>query len=279
MKVSRFGHFFFLLMLVLIIVSIVAFIKEGILKGALWLGVAAVCWFIGFYHDVRLLKRGKLFSEHNHKHINEKNLYKEPKEIINDVNTDIKKDQLSSNENRSGLYNIMYKDINNPAFNEIINNYSLDIKPYSMIADIMIEVAIDSALHLANANSLDLNKNIVHLFYDLYVALNSKLYHSDNDKASIITDGIHIKYFGQYSLTVVKTLFELRAIKEECFLVTFISMAKDPNFVQLLGSYFTYFLYKENAGITKASFNSATIIDILKNVTPKLKDNIIAILK
>lgn len=67
MKVSRFGQFFFLLALILLIESIAAFFKDGILIGALWLGAAVLCWFIGFYHDVRLGNRKQFSTRYGEK--------------------------------------------------------------------------------------------------------------------------------------------------------------------------------------------------------------------
>jgi hypothetical protein len=125
MNVSRFGHFFFLLALGSIVGSIIAFFKEGFLKGALWLGGAAVCWFIGFYHDLRLLKRGHQLSDLNRE---------------------------SVLKNTNDTYEIMFMDNNNPAFNELIHKYSMIIAPYSLIADKLIEEAIHSSVIFANAN-------------------------------------------------------------------------------------------------------------------------------
>jgi hypothetical protein len=108
------------------------------------------------------------------------------------------------------------------------------------------------------------------------LVLNSKLYHADNDKASIITDGMHIKYFGQPSSQIINTLFQLRAVKEECFMSTIFSLLskKDPHFMGVLGRFATYCLVSESFGITTSLSNSEILLNIITQRIPDIGNKI-----
>jgi len=111
------------------------------------------------------------------------------------------------------------------------------------------------------------------------LALNSKLYSTENDAASVIIDGIHIKYFGQPSIIVITSYIQLLAEKEKCFLVSFFTIFKTLDFARLLGIFSTYCLKEESVGATESSFNSTITMEIIKSVSEKLKNEIEAILK
>lgn len=70
---------------------------------------------------------------------------------------------------KSNLDEILIRDEDNQAFKYLIDNYSLNIKPFSRIADLLIEVAIVSALELSECNSKHTNKRIVHFFFMTYI--------------------------------------------------------------------------------------------------------------
>jgi hypothetical protein len=188
------------------------------------------------------------------------------------------KNNLYPNQ-RGHLYDILIEDENNPALHYLIDTYSLNVAPFSKVADLIIEVAIASALKLAEANSKKVNNNIIHFFYDLYLCLNSKLFSQDEGIASAIVDGMHIKYFGQPSLKVITSLFQLRAEKENCFLVSFFSIAKTPDFFRILGNFSAYYLSNESVGVTECLFNSEVILEIIKHVSEKLRNEIEVIIK
>lgn len=152
------------------------------------------------------------------------------------------------------------------------------MEPFSKIADLLIEVAIVSALELAELNSQRANDYLIHFFYDLYLALNSKLFSSDDDKASLLVDGMHIRFFGQPSLTVITSLFQLRAEKERCFLVSFFKIFEIADFPILLGSFSAYCLTDQGIGIAECLFNAEMILEIIKHVSPRLKNEIESIL-
>lgn len=177
------------------------------------------------------------------------------------------------------LYDILIEDENNPAFHYLLKTFSLNITPFSKIADLIIEVAIASALNLAEVNSTKVNSEIIHFFYDLYICLNSKLFSQDEDIASAIADGIHIKYFGEPSQKDITTLFQLEAENDYCFLVSFFSIAKTPNLFRLLGNFSTFILNNKSVEISRSLFNAETILGILKKVSGRLKNEIEVLIK
>jgi len=180
---------------------------------------------------------------------------------------------------RENLYKIFIKDDNNPAFHYLRDKYFLNVEPFSKIADLLIEVAIVSALELAELNSQKVNDYLIHFFYDLYLALNSILFSSDENRASAIIDGMHIKYFGQPSLKIITSYIQLLAAKENCFMVSFISIFKTTDFPRLLGSFSTYCLNGESVGATEGLFNAEMVLEIIKHISQRLKDEIESIMK
>lgn len=172
MQPSRFGHSFFLLAVAFILVSIVAFIKYGILKGALWLGAAAACWFIGFYHDVRLFKQGKLFSERYPEKFIEKEMHRDGTNGINKV--------------REGLFYYLLQEC------EVI--YPKDYT-YGLVAGIVNTVFSESPSNDKRKLFIESNDNVnnIKLIIDELIRPRQKL-------KQIITDAVWVQCILTYSM-------------------------------------------------------------------------------
>lgn len=89
---------------------------------------------------------------------------------------------------------------------------------------------------------------------------------------------MHIKYFGQPSLKVIKSYMQLLVEKENCFLVSFFSIFKTPDFAGLLGSFSSYCLNDRSVGAAEYLFNAEIILGIVKHVSEKLQNEIGSIL-
>ncbi|AKL94977.1 hypothetical protein CACET_c15280 [Clostridium aceticum] len=171
-------------------------------------------------------------------------------------------------------FGILVDDNKNPAFLYVKEKFGINIKSYSNVANIIYDCSFACSKQLADLNNLDINENLVHFLYDLLIVWNSGLILSeDNDLTSAILDGIHIKYFDQYSAIEIESIIQVIAEEETCYYKSFYSLLKQNNF-NLIGFLAAYSLY----GDINECYGNLSIkhqlMEMLKMVMPKLESEI-----
>lgn len=171
-------------------------------------------------------------------------------------------------------------DEENPPFEYLKEKYNLNIMPFSNIADQINEAAFVSAMELASmcSNTIKFkpNDHLAHFFFDLYLALNSDVFSSDNDIASAITDGIHFKYFGQPSLKVITTILQIWGEQpEKCFFISFFHVLNKKLPYRKLAIYAEYCIFDDmRLGLIDSSFLFKMIMALITEVSPRVKNKI-----
>ncbi len=173
-------------------------------------------------------------------------------------------------------------DCDNPAFNFLVDNYSLNISKLSNIADLLNILAKESAMQFAKKRrhwwrkSFGPNDYLVHYFFDLYMAFNYRLFFcNNNDINDLAINGIHLKYYGQASPKIVSTKMEMRVEKEKCLLVSFIPLLKMSDYPGRLASFAEYcWLDKFPDGIFENLKLAEQIMEIITNTSSFVKNEI-----
>ena len=112
----------------------------------------------------------------------------------------------------------------NPAFQYVRDEYSLDVATYIKSASMLHAHAHASADEFAPLISAQPTDTLVHFFFDWYLASVAdriqKRFPDNNDMFSAIVDGIHLEYYGDVSGTTVESILHLWAANQTCFLKT-----------------------------------------------------------
>lgn len=165
----------------------------------------------------------------------------------------------------------LFEDNLNPPFAYIAEKFSLNCNVLSQSSDIIISASIASAKKFGEATAIDINKNLIHFFFDLLLCLSSNNFASNNnDISSAIIDGIHFKYFGQPSQNKIGSSIELMAKKETCFLLSLIDLSKKDNFVRMV-AIFAFYAGTNNILDATTGLTIAELVFGLTNIIcPKL---------
>lgn len=166
----------------------------------------------------------------------------------------------------------------NPPFIYLKDKYSLKIDKYSEIADFLNSAAMATAKQFEEESSYRANDYLVHYFFDLYLSLNSGLFHQESDITSAIIDGIHFKYYGQPSQKIISSQIQLWAEKERCFLSSFFSILKEDDYPRLLAIFAYYCISEDGLGATEGLMLSKLILNLTKHIFSKLKTKVSNIL-
>jgi hypothetical protein len=166
----------------------------------------------------------------------------------------------------------------NPPFIYLKDKYSLNIDKYSEIADLLNSVAMATAKQFEEESLYGANDYLVHYFFDLYLSLNSGLFQQKSDIASTIIDGIHFKYYGQPSQSIISSQIQLWAEKERCFLSSFFSIFKEDDFPRMLAIFAYYCISEDGLGATEGPMLSELILNLIKYISPKIETEISNIL-
>jgi hypothetical protein len=168
-------------------------------------------------------------------------------------------------------HEVFIEDGANPPFKYIKDQYSLDVKKYSEIADMLNNAAIATSKQFEEESSYKANDDLVHYFFDLFLALSSGLFGQSPDQYSAIVDGIHFKYFGQPSQKVVLSQLQLWGEKEKCFLSSLLMAFKEPDYPRLLSIFAFYCLSKDPIRATESLRLSEHILNLTEFIMPKIK--------
>jgi len=186
--------------------------------------------------------------------------------------------KILSSETILTAHEVFIEDDANPPFKYIKSKYASDVQKYSEIADILNNAAIATSKQFEEESSYKANDDLVHYFFDLFLALSSGLFGQSPDKPSAIVDGIHFKYFGQPSQNVVLSQVQLWVEKEKCFLNSLFTAFKEPDYARLLSIFAFYCLSEDPMRATESLRLSKHILSLSEFIMPKIKIRINTIL-
>ncbi len=193
------------------------------------------------------------------------------------INKD-KQEKILSFNTLQNAHEVFVDNNANPPFVYLKDKYSLKIDKYSEIADLLNSAAMATAKQFEEESSYRANDYLVHYFFDLYLSLNSGLFQQEADIASAIIDGIHFKYYGQPSQSIISSQIQLWAEKERCFLSSFFSIIKEDDYPRLLAIFAYYCISEDGLGEPDGLMLSKLILSLTKYISPKLKTKISNIL-
>jgi hypothetical protein len=182
--------------------------------------------------------------------------------------------KILSSEAILTAHEVFIEDDANPPFKYIKSNYALDVKKYSEIADILNNAAIATSKQFEEENPYKANDDLVHYFFDLFLALSSGLFGQSPDKSSAIVDGIHFRYFGQPSQKVVLSQAQLWVEKEKCFLNSLFKASKEPDYARFLSMFAFFCLSEDPIRATESLRLSTHILSLSEFIIPKIKKKI-----
>ncbi|MBL7046708.1 MAG: hypothetical protein ISR95_03650 [Candidatus Marinimicrobia bacterium] len=168
-------------------------------------------------------------------------------------------------------HEVFIEDHANPPFKYIKNKYALDVQKYSEIADMLINAAIATSKQFEEESSYNANDDLVHYYFDLFLASSSGIFGQSPDKTSAIVDGIHFKYFGQPSQKVMRSQVQLWDEKEKCFLNSIFTAFKEPDYAGLLSKFAFFCLSEDPIRATESLRLSTHILSLSEFIMPKIK--------
>jgi hypothetical protein len=120
----------------------------------------------------------------------------------------------------------------NPPFDHLRTQGEVLTTRYESMATLLHQWARALAERFAGKWSIAANEDLVHFYYDLFLALSASALHESlaagggvpsKEVFSACLDGIHYVHFGQPSQRVVGRVLELLAAKDPCYLASFTS--------------------------------------------------------
>jgi hypothetical protein len=189
-----------------------------------------------------------------------------------------KQEKLLSFDALQNAHEVFVENHANPPFVYLNDKYYLKIDNFSEIADLLNSAAMATAKQFEKESSYRASDYLVHYFFDLYLSLNSGLFHQESDIASAIIDGIHFKYYGQPSHKIISSQIQLWAEKERCFLNSIFSILKEDDYPRLLAIFAYYCISEDGLGATEELMLSKLILNLTKQISPKIKTKVSNIL-
>lgn len=165
----------------------------------------------------------------------------------------------------------LFEDDQNPPFAYLAEKYSFNCDVLSQSSDIIISASVASAKKFEETTAIDINKNLIHFFFDLLLCLSSNNFADNNkDISSAIIDGIHFKYFGQPSQNKIGSSIELMAKKETCFLLSLFDLSKKDDFKRMTAIFAFYAGTNDMLGATTGLTIAEVIFGLTNIICPKL---------
>jgi len=192
--------------------------------------------------------------------------------------TNTGKEKILSFNKLQNAHEVFVENNANPPFVYLKDEYSLKIDKFSAIADLLNSAAMGTAKQFEEESLYRANDYLVHYFFDLYLFLNSGLFQQESDIVAAIIDGIHFKYYGQPSQSIISSQIQLWAEKERCFLSSFFSIFKEDDYPRLLATFAYYCISEDGLGATDGLMLSKLILSLTEYISPKIKTKISNIL-
>jgi hypothetical protein len=169
----------------------------------------------------------------------------------------------------------LFEDNQNAPFAYLTEKYSLNCNVLSQSSDIILSASVASAKKFEETTAIEINENLVHFFFDLFLYLSSNNFANNNKEiSSAIIDGIHFKYFGQPSQNKITSSIELMAKKETCFLLSLFALSKKEDFKRMTAIFAFYTGTNDMLGASTGLTIAEVIFGLTNVICPKLNNKL-----
>ena len=168
------------------------------------------------------------------------------------------------------IIRLAFEDNENPSFMYLAEQHSLDYHVFSRSSDIILSASTAIAKKYSTLTNTKIDKNLVHVFFDLLLCLSTDNFSNENkDISSAIIEGLHYRYFGQPSQNKISTSIELMAKQETCFMQSILNLSTD-NFTSIAATFIFYATNNELPSVAQNLETAKTVVNLTNKIIPVL---------